>query len=117
MNLLNDIKLAESDDIIALLNYVAISDDSIINTIHHEADDEFKDLFNHENDYDFYVSRMYNSMVHIYTDMMIYVKKCESLSICNDLLKSHISELETTRKYSNSLFVLNDADDEHLFSS
>ena len=109
--------LSDTDNVEDILK--ELDDSLFIKNNHHEKDIELLNIpIIYSNTQDYYISKMYSTMVEIFNDMNAFSKKCDSLIICNKLLKQHISNLESRPSYnfptSNILNNLS-SDDDNIF--
>ena len=119
MEFLTDIKLSESDDITFILKRIGYGNTTIsFNNDHHRFDEELPNIIVvYKNDQQRYISKMYSSMVSIYNDLLQVSDRCETLTICNNLLKQHITQLETSQQHTTDNFAFCEFSNENLFST
>jgi hypothetical protein len=99
-------------NIIIFENTEFVFNESEYKSLHHEKDDEMLNIIDkYKNDHQFYISKLYSTMVDIYHDFLNVSKRCEFLVNCNDLLKQQMLEIKFSQKINEEEF------DEDLFSS
>lgn len=116
MNLMNNYVLDDSDNITLLLKMLSIdiSDEkkqTLNKNTHHEKDDEMIAVINDQVDEQYYVYKVYDALRDMYAELLLYMKKCDNLSIYNETLKQHIKHIEmqhdiTIKKMEQSSLVL-----------
>ena len=80
------------------------------------------DLFTEEiikliTDYDFYVGKLYKALSSTYNEMIKYSERCTNLTICNDVLKQKISQLEknSATSFVKGRFTIDEQLDEDFY--
>lgn len=91
MNLLNHIKLEETDNIELLLSVLEIEVEEKVTTEHHEPDEELQNAINQPINIHNYTSQLYQAMLSMYFENCELRKKVDVLTACNELLKVHIA--------------------------
>ena len=71
---------------------------------HFEKDEEMLAVLNDNVTHQYYISQMYKTLYSIYTDVVYYSKKCETLTFSNELLQQRVFELETTAQFDSDIF-------------
>lgn len=125
MNLIYNFTLEESDDIEMLLRMLNMdNNDSKITNEHHENPD-FCHVFQDEITIEFYTFRLYKNLCDIHQDMLEFMRRCENLKLCNDILKQHLNRAEAENRITHlrkpephSRFTVHEfgPEDEYLFN-
>ena len=68
-------------------------------------------------DYDFYVGKLYKALSSTYNEMIKYSERCTNLTICNDVLKQKISQLEknSATSFVKGRFTIDEQLDEDFY--
>ena len=93
MNFLTNIVLDEDDNIDLLLSMLDLCEEKTIPK-HHTLDYELEKVICDTNDDDihYYTSQLYQTLLAFYGENLELKKRLNTLTICNELLKSHVEQ-------------------------
>jgi hypothetical protein len=98
MNLLNNLVIKEDDNIDLLLSFMTIEEEPV-KAKHHDLDYELKHVIslsdekeNNNIGLQYYMSQLYQTLFGLYYENVELRKRIDTLTVCNELLKTHIAE-------------------------
>lgn len=94
MNLLNNLVIKEEDNIDLLLSFMTIEEEPV-KPKHHDLDHELKQAISLSDEKDgiqYYMSQLYQTLFGLYYENVELRKRIDTLTVCNELLKTHIAE-------------------------
>ena len=116
MNLLNNLVIKEEDNIDLLLSFITIEEEPV-KAKHHDLDYELKQVISLSDEKDgnnrtlsnnvdgnnrtlsnnvdgiqYYMSQLYQTLFSLYYENVELRKRIDTLTVCNELLKTHIAE-------------------------
>lgn len=94
MNLLNNLAIKEDDNIDLLLSFLSIEEETV-KAKHHDLDHELKQAIlpgSEKDGIQYYMSQLYQTLSDLYYENVELRKRIDTLTVCNELLKTHIAE-------------------------
>ena len=104
MNLLDNLVIKEEDNIDLLLSFMTIEEEPV-KAKHHDLDYELKQAISLSDEKDgnnrttnnvdgiqYYMSQLYQTLFGLYYENVELRKRIDTLTVCNELLKTHIAE-------------------------